>query len=34
MAIPAMVTLPGDGIGGKVLQQAIRVLDAAGFHAN
>lgn len=29
-----IVTLPGDGIGAVVLQQAIRVLDAAGFEAN
>jgi len=29
MAKHAIVTLPGDGIGGVVLQQAIRVLDAA-----
>ena len=34
MLKPTIVTLPGDGIGGVVLQQAIRVLDAAGFHAN
>jgi 3-isopropylmalate dehydrogenase len=33
MAKRAIVTLPGDGIGGVVLQQAIRVLDAAGFNA-
>lgn len=26
-----IVTLPGDGIGGTVLDQALRVLDAAGF---
>jgi isocitrate dehydrogenase (NAD+) len=30
----AIVTLPGDGIGGIVLKQAIRVLDAAGFNAD
>lgn len=29
-----IVTLPGDGIGAIVLQQAIRVLDAAGFEAD
>jgi isocitrate dehydrogenase (NAD+) len=34
MSKPAIVTLPGDGIGSVVLQQAIRVLDAAGFEAN
>jgi len=34
MAKRAIVTLPGDGIGGVVLQQAIRVLDAAGFNAD
>jgi len=28
-----IVTLPGDGIGVIVLEQAIRVLDAAGFNA-
>ncbi len=28
-----IVKLPGDGIGGVVLEQAIRVLDAAGFDA-
>src|SRR5664280_104037 len=34
MAKHAIVTLPGDGIGGVVLQQALRVLDAAGFNAD
>ena len=34
MSKPTIVTLPGDGIGAVVLQQAIRVLDAAGFEAN
>ncbi len=34
MAKRAIVTLPGDGIGGVVLQQALRVLDAAGFNAD
>ncbi|MCK9422455.1 MAG: isocitrate/isopropylmalate family dehydrogenase [Bacteroidales bacterium] len=29
-----IVTLPGDGIGKVVLNQAIRVLDAAGFEAD
>ncbi|HKL66611.1 MAG TPA: isocitrate/isopropylmalate family dehydrogenase, partial [Bacteroidales bacterium] len=29
-----IVTLPGDGIGGIVLEQAIRVLTAAGFDAD
>jgi len=29
-----IVTLPGDGIGGVVLEQALQVLDAAGFSAN
>jgi isocitrate dehydrogenase (NAD+) len=28
-----IVALPGDGIGAIVLQQAVRVLDAAGFNA-
>ena len=31
MAKRTIVTLPGDGIGGIVLREAIRVLDAAGF---
>lgn len=34
MAKRTIVTLPGDGIGAVVLQQAIRVLDAAGFIAD
>jgi isocitrate/isopropylmalate dehydrogenase len=34
MAKRTIVTLPGDGIGAEVLQQAIRVLDAAGFEAD
>lgn len=34
MAKRTIVTLPGDGIGMVVLQQAIRVLDAAGFDAD
>jgi isocitrate/isopropylmalate dehydrogenase len=33
MAKRTIVTLPGDGIGVVVLQQALRVLDAAGFDA-
>ncbi len=33
MAIRTIVTLPGDGIGAVVLNQAIRVLDAVGFKA-
>jgi len=34
MSNRTIVTLPGDGIGVVVLQQAIRVLNAAGFEAN
>jgi isocitrate dehydrogenase (NAD+) len=30
----SIVALPGDGIGAVVLQEAIRVLDAAGFNAD
>ena len=30
----AIVTMPGDGIGKHVLEEAVRVLDAAGFEAN
>jgi isocitrate dehydrogenase (NAD+) len=33
MAKRTIVALPGDGIGAIVLQQALRVLDAAGFDA-
>jgi 3-isopropylmalate dehydrogenase len=33
MAKRTIVTMPGDGIGKIVLEQAIRVLDAAGFEA-
>lgn len=33
-SIPTIITLPGDGIGGVVLEQALRVLEAAGFEAN
>ena len=29
-----IVSMPGDGIGKVVLDEAIRVLDAAGFEAN
>ena len=28
-----IITLPGDGIGRVVLEEALRVLDAAGFEA-
>ncbi len=34
MAKRTIVALPGDGIGAKVLEQAVRVLDAAGFEAD
>jgi 3-isopropylmalate dehydrogenase len=34
MAIRTVVTLPGDGIGAVVLNEALRVLNAAGFEAN
>lgn len=34
MAKRTIVAMPGDGIGKVVLEQAIRVLDAAGFQAN
>jgi isocitrate dehydrogenase (NAD+) len=34
MSKPTIVTLPGDGIGSVVLQQALRVLDSAGFEAD
>jgi 3-isopropylmalate dehydrogenase len=34
MAKRTIVALPGDGIGKVVLEEAIRVLDAAGFVAN
>lgn len=33
MAKRTIVTLPGDGIGAIVLEQSLRVLDAAGFQA-
>jgi 3-isopropylmalate dehydrogenase len=34
MAKKTIVAMPGDGIGKTVLEEAIRVLDAAGFEAN
>jgi isocitrate/isopropylmalate dehydrogenase len=34
MAKYTIVALPGDGIGSVVLEQAVRVLDAAGFSAD
>ena len=34
MSKPTIVTLPGDGIGAIVLNESIRVLEAAGFKAN
>ena len=34
MSKRTIVALPGDGIGRTVLDEAIRVLDAAGFEAN
>jgi len=34
MAKRSIVTLPGDGIGAVVLEEAVRVLDAAGFDAH
>ncbi len=34
MSKRTIVKMPGDGIGGVVLEEAIRVLDAAGFEAN
>ena len=33
MSKPTIVTLPGDGIGAVVLNESVRVLDAAGFKA-
>ena len=33
MAKRIIVALPGDGIGAIVLEQALRVLSAAGFDA-
>jgi isocitrate/isopropylmalate dehydrogenase len=34
MAERTIVVMPGDGIGKVVMQEALRVLDAAGFRAN
>jgi 3-isopropylmalate dehydrogenase len=34
MSKPTIVVLPGDGIGTVVLEQSLRVLDAAGFEAD
>jgi isocitrate dehydrogenase (NAD+) len=34
MATPTIVTMPGDGIGNRVLPEALRVLDKVGFKAN
>jgi 3-isopropylmalate dehydrogenase len=34
MAKRTIVTMPGDGIGKPVLEETLRVLDAAGFDAN
>jgi isocitrate dehydrogenase (NAD+) len=34
MSKPTIVTLPGDGIGAVVLNESIRVLEAAGFNAD
>jgi isocitrate/isopropylmalate dehydrogenase len=34
MSVRTIVILPGDGIGKIVIGQAIRVLDAAGFHSD
>ncbi len=34
MAKRTIVTMPGDGIGRVVLDEAIRVLEAAGFEAD
>jgi isocitrate dehydrogenase (NAD+) len=34
MSLPTIVILPGDGIGTVVMEQALRVLDSAGFKAN
>jgi isocitrate dehydrogenase (NAD+) len=34
MSKRSIIALPGDGIGKVVLDQAIRVLDAAGFEAS
>ena len=34
MSKRTIVTMPGDGIGGIVLQETLRILDAAGFRAS
>jgi isocitrate dehydrogenase (NAD+) len=34
MSKPTIITLPGDGIGAVVLDESIRVLEAAGFKAD
>jgi isocitrate dehydrogenase (NAD+) len=34
MNIPTIVTMPGDGIGRVVMEEALRVLNASGFKAN
>jgi isocitrate dehydrogenase (NAD+) len=34
MSVKTIVTMPGDGIGRVVMQEALRVLDAAGFKAH
>ena len=34
MSVPTIVTMPGDGIGRVVMEQALRVLDASGFEAS
>ncbi|RKY55175.1 MAG: isocitrate/isopropylmalate dehydrogenase family protein, partial [Candidatus Neomarinimicrobiota bacterium] len=34
MAKRTIVSMPGDGIGKNVLEEAVRVLDAAGFEAD
>ncbi len=34
MSKRTIVAMPGDGIGKTVLEEAIRVLDAAGFEAD
>lgn len=34
MNIPTIITMPGDGIGRVVMEQALRVLNASGFKAN
>ena len=34
MAKRTIVAMPGDGIGQVVLEESIRVLNAAGFDAN